>query len=154
MNFRSTKERYEKEREAALKKAIDQIYQAMDQDEDMFDEDEIDTAEESGTKEIAREVASFIAARATEHFVSMTEGANFNSIMAMLCIIEYSDPRIAVTLLKAMFYAGGMEDAAMELDIIVSCSCHCDDICEMFIENFLGSDAIDDFFMERILEVS
>ena len=167
MNFRSSKKRYEKEREAALKKAMDQMDPDIDQDEEdmseavfrhihsgMEDENETDTVERSGTEDIAYEVASFIAVRASEHFFYMTEGVSTNSIMAMLCIIEYSDPHIAVTLLKAMFYANGMENAAMELDIIVSCSCHCDDICEMFIESFMESDVIDHLFMESILEVS
>lgn len=151
------------EREEALKRAMERIRQEETDDEesekafrwnpfDVMSDCDDDEYEGSTVEELAHEIAEFAAERAAEKFAALAEDMDLNTVVAMLCLIEYSSPLSGVKILKGMFYARSMDDAAQELDIIVRSSIYCEDVCEIFIENFIANDDIDWFYMERTLQ--
>ena len=101
-------------------------------------------------------VIEALAEKTADRFVDMAINLDMTGTMEIishLMAAQYrEDAKMAVTLIKCIFIASGMREAAKDLDLLDQCCSRDASVCEAFTEAFFETEQMDWFQIENILE--
>lgn len=101
-------------------------------------------------------VIEALAEKTADRFVDMAINLDLKGTMEIishLMAAQYrEDAKMAVTLIKCIFIASGMREAAKDLDLLDHCCDWNETVCEAFTEAFLETEQMEWLQLENILD--
>lgn len=101
-------------------------------------------------------VIETLAERTADRFMDMAIDLDMNGTMELVAHLQdaqcRADPKLAVTLMKCIFIASGMREAAKDLELLDNCCIKDGSAYEVFTDAFMETEEMDWFQLEIIMK--
>ncbi len=110
------------------------------------------TPEDSEPEALMSKVIAFLAEKSADRFDYMADGMEMFVLKEIVYRMEHTDPETAVIMLQSMFMTKGLENAAVDLDILNIFSEYDADVYENFIDELFDTEIFNQFLVSNWLD--
>lgn len=110
------------------------------------------TPEDPEPEALMSKVIAFLAEKSADRFDYMADGMEMFILKEIVYRMEHTDPETALIMLQSMFMTKGLENAAVDLDILNIFSEYDADVYETFIDELFDTEIFNQFLVSNWLD--